>query len=95
MKARNITGKQARLLVISAFALTALFCTGAAEQDQHKTEVLTSLEQRMQKRISVDFRNTPIDDVLLIMADQADVDIVKSPKVTGAVTTTLTNVPLE
>jgi len=95
MKARNITGKQARLLVISVFVLTALFCTGAAEQDQRKTEVLTSLEQRMQKRISVDFRNTPIDDVLLIMADQADVDIVKSPKVTGAVTTTLTNVPLE
>ena len=29
------------------------------------------------------------------MADQADVDIVKSPKVTGVVTTTLTDVPLE
>jgi type IV pilus assembly protein PilQ len=58
-------------------------------------EVLSTLEQRMQKRISVDFRDTPIDDVLRIMAEQSGVDIIKSPKVTGVVTATLTNVPLE
>ena len=64
------------------------------EQEQPK-EVLTTLEQRMLKKISIDFRNTPIDDVLRIMAEQADVDIVKSPTVAGNVTATLTNVPLE
>lgn len=58
-------------------------------------KVLSTLEQRMEKRISVDFRETPIDDVLRIMAEQADVDIVKSPKVIGNVTATLTNVPLQ
>ncbi len=58
-------------------------------------EVLSTLGQRMQKRVSVDFRNTPIDDVIRIMAEQSDVDIIKSPKVTGEVTATLTNVPLE
>ena len=31
-----------------------------------KVEVLTSLEQRLQKKISVDFRDTPIDDVIRI-----------------------------
>jgi type IV pilus assembly protein PilQ len=60
-----------------------------------KTEVHTTLEQRLQKKISVDFRDTPIDDVIRIMAEQADVDVVKSPKVTGTVTAKLSNVPLE
>ncbi|OQA00232.1 MAG: Type IV pilus biogenesis and competence protein PilQ precursor [Planctomycetes bacterium ADurb.Bin401] len=49
----------------------------------------------MQKKISVDFRNTPIDDVLRIMADQSEVDIIKSPKVIGNVTATLTDIPLD
>ncbi|MCK4794329.1 MAG: hypothetical protein KAV87_61950, partial [Desulfobacteraceae bacterium] len=52
-------------------------------------------ERTMLKKISVEFRDTPIDDVLRIMADQADVDIVKSPNVTGNVTATLKSVPLE
>jgi type IV pilus assembly protein PilQ len=60
-----------------------------------QVEVRTTLEQRMQKKISVDFRDTPIEDVVRIMAEQANVDVVKSPKVTGSVTAKLTNVPLE
>jgi type IV pilus assembly protein PilQ len=52
------------------------------------------LEQRMQKTISVDFINTPIEDVIKMIAEQADVDIIKSPTVTGNVTAKLTNVPL-
>ena len=48
----------------------------------------------MKQEISVDFKDTLIDDVLMIMAKQADVDIIKSPKVEGTVTATLTDVPL-
>jgi len=84
-------------IAITAFVIglcTIAFGEGGSEGDL-TSEVLTSLEQRMQKKISVDFRNTPIDDVIRIMAEQADVDIIKSPKVIGNVTTTLTNVPLE
>jgi type IV pilus assembly protein PilQ len=66
-----------------------------SEPNSAKVEVLTTLEQRMQKKISVDFRETLIDDVIRIMAEQADVDVVKSPKVTGTVTAKLSNVPLE
>jgi type IV pilus assembly protein PilQ len=58
-------------------------------------EVLSTLAQRMQKRISVDFRNTPIDDVLRMIADQSGVDMIKSPKVIGNVTATFTNIPLD
>ncbi|MHC4474511.1 MAG: serpin family protein [Planctomycetota bacterium] len=57
--------------------------------------VLTDLEQRMQKRVTVDFRELPIEDVLRIMSEQADIDIVMSPKVTGTVTAKLTDVPTE
>jgi type IV pilus assembly protein PilQ len=57
-------------------------------------QVLTPVEQKMQKMVSVDFRNTPMEDVIRILAAQADIDIVKSPNVVGNVTATLTNVPL-
>jgi type IV pilus assembly protein PilQ len=54
-----------------------------------------TLEERMMKTISIDFINTPIDDAIKMMAEQADVDYVKSPTVVGDVTATLTNVPLK
>jgi len=57
-------------------------------------QVLTPVEQKMQKLVSVDFRNTPMEDVIRVLAAQADIDIVKSPNVVGNVTATLTNVPL-
>jgi type IV pilus assembly protein PilQ len=57
-------------------------------------EILTPVQKRMQQKISVDFRETPIEDVLRILAKQAGVDVVKSPKVEGKVTATLTDIPL-
>ncbi|MBN1795558.1 MAG: hypothetical protein JW804_02695 [Sedimentisphaerales bacterium] len=89
MKTRKINK-----IVFVAAAFIALCCVAYAADERVEKEVLTTLEMRMQKRISVDFRNTPIDDVIRVMAEQADVDIVKSPKVVGDVTTTLTDVPL-
>jgi type IV pilus assembly protein PilQ len=85
--------------MILALALAAYPAAVAEEvegetEDAGQKEVLTTLEQRMLKKISIDFRNTPIEDVIRIMAEQADVDIVKSPQVIGNVTATLTNVPL-
>jgi type IV pilus assembly protein PilQ len=62
--------------------------------NKDSNEASTTLEQRMLKTISVDCINTPIEDVIRMMAEQADVDIIKSPTVTGNVTATLTNVPL-
>ncbi len=55
---------------------------------------MTMAQQRLQKKISVDFKDTPIDDVLRAMATQAEIDIVKSPAVMGTVTATLTDIPL-
>jgi type IV pilus assembly protein PilQ len=80
---------------VAAVAAAALVDKSDANVVAAKFEVLTTLEQRMQKKISVDFRDTAIDDVIRIMAEQADVDVVKSPKVTGTVTAKLKDVPLE
>jgi len=93
MKSVVLKVRHILLLVI----MTGIICFAAAAEEQKEQanpEVMSSLEQRMQKRISVNFRGTPIDDVIRVMAAQADVDIIKSPKVVGEVTTTLTDIPL-
>ncbi len=56
--------------------------------------LLTPVQQRMQQVVSVDFKETSIDDVLMILARQAEVDIIKSPKVQGKVTAVLKDIPL-
>ena len=65
------------------------------DDDGQKKAVMTPVQRRMLKRISVDFRETPIADVLRSMAQQVDIDIIKSPDVIGNVTATLTDVPLD
>jgi len=76
---------------LSVFAADA----NAPPGDANKPPVQTPFEQRLQKKISVQFRTTPIRDVIRIMAEQTDVDFVVNPAVAGDVTVTLTNVPLE
>lgn len=66
----------------------------ATAEEEVRPELLSPVQQRMQQEVSVDFLDTPISDVLSIMAKQANVDIIKSPKVEGTVTATLTDVPL-
>ena len=97
---RSLIRKHRRLWYLTFVTLVAAACAiavaeEASEEADENKEVLTTLEQRMQKRVSVNFRSTPIEDVLRIMAEQADLDIIQSPEVTGTVTTTLTDVPLQ
>lgn len=84
------------LLMILALVLTSpgIVTAEAANEKEDKAEVLTPLQKQMQKTISITFRETPIDDVLRAIAEKANVDIIKSPQVTGTVTATLTDVPL-
>jgi len=100
---KSFTIKYRGLRFLTCFAIVCLsFAIAVADNgdsttaaDDNAVASQTSLEKRLAKPISVEFRKTPIEDVLRIIADQADVDIVKSPKVTGEVTVTLTDVPLE
>ena len=94
-----------KYMTLRFLTLCAVLClngemalAGSDVEPQVQTDVSvvsTSLENRLTKTISIEFRKTAIEDVLRIVADQADVDIVKSPKVEGDVTVTLTDVPLE
>jgi len=100
MRSVDIKNGRLRLCVCLAIVLaccsTAAGAAGPAAPDSNAVPLVSkTLEERLKKTISVEFRKTAIEDVLRIMADQADVDIVKSPKVTGEVTVTLTDVPLE
>ena len=59
-----------------------------------ESKVMTDMERKMQTIVTVDFRETPIEDVIRSLVKKADVDMVKSPQVTGNITATLTDVPL-
>jgi type IV pilus assembly protein PilQ len=93
IKSRGIKSLPILMAVMLAWTVVIAEQTDTAERADK--EILTELEQQMRKRISVNFSNTPIDDVLRIIADQANMNIIKSPKVVGEVTATLTDVPLE
>jgi type IV pilus assembly protein PilQ len=60
-----------------------------------KQQVLTELERRMQKVVCIDVNEVPIGTVVRQLADQVDVDLIMSPKVTGNVTVSLSEVSLE
>jgi type IV pilus assembly protein PilQ len=84
------------LAVLSILMLTSSVTLAEDVNDvEDQQEVLTSLELRMQKRITVTFVENPIDEVIRVIAEQADVDIIKSPTVVGNVTASLTDVPLK
>ncbi|MBN2594450.1 MAG: hypothetical protein JXA81_13160 [Sedimentisphaerales bacterium] len=81
------------LLLILGICLVSIAQEAGKATEQEK--VLTNVGEKMLKMISVDFRDTPIDDVIMTIGKQVDLDIVKGPDVTGNVTATLTDVPLE
>jgi type IV pilus assembly protein PilQ len=104
MRGFTIKFKKSKLLTFLAIVCISFSAAGENSEDPNKpedpnmppvTRTTSDLEQRLSKEISVDFRDTPIDDVIRIIAEQADLDIVKSPGVTGNVTVTLTNIPLK
>ncbi len=74
----------------SPVGVRRLLSTAAGQQDPQ-----SELDRRMKTPISVTFRAAPIEDVLKSFGEQANIDIVKSPAVTGEVTATLTDVPLD
>ena len=56
---------------------------------------LSELDIRMQKTVSIDVSDVPIEMVIRQLAEQVNVDFIISPKVTGNVTVTLTDVSVE
>jgi len=89
---KGLTMLAAILLILG---LSTINIAQEAQEMEGESVELTAVEQKMLQKISVEFRETPIDDVIRALAKQADLDIVKGPDITGNVTATLTDVPLE
>ncbi len=96
---RSFMMKYGRLKFLTLFIAVCLSCAIVAaensDEDSEEKELLTDLEQRMKKKIFLDVNELSIDMVIKQLAEQADVNLVKSSKVTGDVTVTLTDVSLE
>ncbi|MHC4739125.1 MAG: secretin N-terminal domain-containing protein [Planctomycetota bacterium] len=70
-----------------------LLSVGAASTNAENR--IGTAKYRLRQAITYSCTDLPIDTVLIDLAEQAGIDIVKSPKVTGNVTVKVTNVPLE
>ena len=92
-KQSELITKQSTIKIVKIVAIVLAVCAMAVAEDDtnivSQKKVMTPLDIKMQKEISVDFKETPIEDVITIIADQANVDIIKSPEVVGNVTATL------
>ena len=86
--------RRTRFLTCGAAALL-LLANAARVMGQPQSDASPEMQAKLSKLVSVDFRNTPIDDVIRVMTRQADLDVVKSPDVTGNITATITDVPLD
>ncbi|OHB83474.1 MAG: hypothetical protein A2Z38_02060 [Planctomycetes bacterium RBG_19FT_COMBO_48_8] len=97
MKSLRIKSSRLNSLVICALLCFCCVSAIAAESDEQtaKKAVLSDLEQRMQKVVCIDVNEVPIGTVIRQLADQVNVDLVMSPKVTGNVTVSLTEVSLD
>jgi type IV pilus assembly protein PilQ len=80
-------------LIISLFILSVAVC--AEPNSAEDIQATPTAKQRLQTKITYSCVDLPIDKVLMDIAEQAKIDIVKSPKVTGNVTVKVTDVPLE
>jgi type IV pilus assembly protein PilQ len=85
------------LMIIAIICMNCTTVTAQTynEETEEETNDLLDFKQRMQKRIFIDVNEEPIEMVIRQLAEQAEMDIIKSPKVTGNVTVKLRNVPLE
>ncbi len=85
--------KKIAILAAVMFVM-AFFADVYAGETEPAKEVLSKIDIKLQKIVSVDFKDTPIDDVIQSFAEQAGIDVIKSPEVVGNVTARLTDVPL-
>ncbi len=92
---RKAHGMRSLRPVLVAGVVWALAAASNAWCAEPGTSEQKSLRERLSKKISVDFRKTPMEDVIRLITEQADVDAVMSPSVKGDVTVKLTDVTLQ
>ncbi len=94
--------------ILSMIIITMLICVNSekafAQVDNNSVQLektsddngpQSELDIRLQKKVSIDVSSVPIEMVIKQLAEQVNMDFVLSPKVTGNVTVTLTDVSVE
>ncbi len=81
---------------VCAWLVVSLICAPlmAAEETADPQSSGSDAQERLSTRITYSCAEKPIDSVLLDLANEVGIDIIKSPKVTGNVTVKVTDVPL-
>jgi type IV pilus assembly protein PilQ len=97
---KNFIKKNTLFRILSIWLIVFSCCVvsravEAVDEEQMEEKPLSQLELRMQKKVSIDVSDVPIEVVVRQLTEQVDVDFIKSPNVTGNVTVTLTNVSVE
>ena len=100
LKSKSLILRLLIILIFICYGCIAAFAQGAdekpaTEQTSEETEQPSELDIRMQKNVSIDVSDVPIELVIKQLADQVNVDFIMSPNVTGNVTVTLTDVTVE
>jgi len=94
---RKTETEHCRIRNLGWLIVALLLCGSAPAEGPGEAQgepAATAIQRKLEKIISVDFRQTSIDDVIRVLSDQGQLDIVKSPKVVGDVTATITDIPL-
>jgi type IV pilus assembly protein PilQ len=95
----NLFRKSGKLVILSVMVFILGLCTisiAGQQQASAAKEVIppTVIEQKMLQKITLNYRDVPIDDILRAISEQVDLNIVKSPEITKTVTVSVTQVPL-
>ena len=83
------------LMVVVTVFLGCTMAVAQGDDEVSEQQELTSIEQKMQKRIFIDVNDVPLDTVIRQLVEQADLNYIKSPNVVGNVSVTFHDVPLE
>jgi type IV pilus assembly protein PilQ len=101
---KKLNSKSSAFTFITIWVVICLSCTFAFAKGQDANSSAAAataadkpseLDIRMQKTVSIDVSDVPIEMVIKQLAEQVNVDFIISPKVTGNVTVTLTDVSVE
>ena len=90
----KVSKKYGRVTVLMFLVISLSIPPVAVGAGEGPVSVLTKAQAALRTKIARVWVDEPIDKVLMDLAEQADIDIVRSPVVTGNVTAKVTGVPL-
>ena len=79
-------------LIISLLVSPLIVDAGQISTPDEQT-VAGTAKEKLRTRVSHSCKDSPIEKVLMDLADQANIDIIKSPSVTGNITVKITDKP--